>query len=275
MSWLIIWLRRFSERGGLFYSITFILVIAGVSLIFIGGRITESIGIAVVATALISFIYDQIFLKRLTIRYLDILKSATESGIRMIYKDRETALPDIKKAINIAHSKIQLLGIALTDFVGQKWFEDSLESLKNIPITIQILMLDRFSEAAKVRAEREQPTIEPDRERKLFMDLRNAVEFFNFYRVQNSDKVAMTIEEPRYYSWSPMIFLVIVDESDMFVEQYHLGIETETTHAWPTCIGKNVPVFRLARGSKYFELMQSHYNYLWNQFDPKKKKQIP
>jgi len=194
---------------------------------------------------------------------IDIVKGATKSNLINIYFDRKEAIKDMDKKIADVQNEIFLLAVSGTDLFQinaplKNNFKKKVISEHFKEKKCRILILDPFSQAAKERAEVEQPTTE-------YYDSNIKSDIFRAMTEIDDLKKSNAPIEARFYSQTPIAFILRVDDF-LFLEMYHLGHVMES-YQLPTeslgCIGRQIPVFLFDSNSNLFERMISHFDQIW------------
>lgn len=139
-------------------------------------RVAEVVGAAVIVTGIASALHDYILYKRVTYKYFRLLEGTNKAGIVNIFPDRDSALKEIKELIPLARREINLLGVSLTDFMSPE-FRRNIDNFVGSNITIRVLFLDKNSEGASKRAQREEGE-KNIKDTQLYSDLKTCERFF-------------------------------------------------------------------------------------------------
>lgn len=222
-------------------------------------RVAEVVGTTVIVTGLASAFLDYILYRRVTYKYFKLLEGANRAGIINIFPDRETALKEIKELIPLARKEVNLMGVSLTDFMSPE-FRRNIDNFVGSNLGIRVLFLNWSSDAAKERARREEGEKDIG-DTQLYADIRTCQRFFEDLerRLTSGDKLKL---EYKMYKDSPSMLIVNIDDQ-MFYEPYHLGVEKEEVSPFARCLGKRIPVIQVDKGSRAFNIMKSHFEYVW------------
>jgi hypothetical protein len=226
-------------------------------------RIAEVIGAALLVAAFTSALHDFLLYHRVTYKYFRLLQGAGKSDILNIFPDRESAIKEIKKLIPLTRKEINILGISHTDFIYDAEFRRNINSFVKSNIKIRALFLDKESSEACERAKREEGK-EDIKETQLYSDLESCERFYNELKKKLQKQNSTLQLEYKRYSRQPSLFIVIIDDV-MFYEPYHLGVEREEEAPFAYCLGKRVPVLQVDKRARAFNIMKSHFDYLWSQ----------
>lgn len=210
-------------------------------------------------------------------------------GIKSIYKDRGTSdkvyRKDLIRYLNQVpdNQEVKIIGVTLARFFGPDYDKEILSLFLEMidrGITFKLLVIDPRSKAAIKRAETDQKewldkhgyvscTIFKD----LLTVLRKVKEPTADWCINESirQKIKDSISL-RLYNTNPVCHLIILS-TYVFVEQYHNGggeyirkklLEYKQYSNLPNYTGF-VPVLRVKKHSLYGELMNSHFDNLWNE----------
>lgn len=195
---------------------------------------------------------------------INVIEGAVNSDIINIYANREQALKDMATKIEGSNKHMFLLAVSGTDFFTlngalTKQFEKkflSPRSFEDEEETVRVLLIDPFSQAAKERAEIEQPLTNY-----YNSDIKSDT-FKAIQRIKELKEKKAKIDA-HFYSHTPILFVLRVDDY-MFIEPYHLGyVETAGTLG---CIGKQVPLFLVTSKSSMFERLCKHFENIWEDY---------
>lgn len=258
------------RKERVFYRYFFFLIVIGLLLVILafaiqqnsfGSRIAEIIGAALLVAAFTTALHDYILYQRVTYKYFRLLEGGGKSDILNIFPDRESAIKEMKTLIPSTRREINILGISHTDFIYDAEFRRNINSFVRSNIKIRALFLDKESEAARERARREEGK-EDVKETQLYSDLVSCERFYGELKKRLDEQKSTLQLEYNCYSTQPSLFIVIIDDV-MFYETYHLGVEKEEEAPFAYCLGKRVPVLQVDRRARSFNIMKSHFEYLW------------
>jgi len=268
--------RVFYEYFSFLIAIGLLLVILGFIIQHpFGSRIAEIIGAALLVAGFTTALHDYILYQRVTYKYFRLLEGAGKADILNIFPDREAAIKEIKTLIPSVRRGIDILGISHTDFIYDGEFRRNINSFIRSNIKIRALFLDKESKASSERTRREEAK-DNIKDTQLYSDLVNCERFYDDLKKRlddlkkNPDQRTILQLEYNHYKTQPSLFIVIIDDV-MFYEPYHLGIEKEEEGPFARCLGKRVPVIQVDTRARVFQIMKSHFEYIWQQ----SKKQAP
>ncbi len=228
-------------------------------------------------------------------KHNQILSGAIARDVKQIYAKRAEGLQDIVN--DLRQSKhIKMLGISLREYFvpSGHYYRDMEEVLdgviKSKDKSIQILLINPYSEQATIRAERESEKPFSDQNRYedsgLYADVWQAIRYLSGWekdlsqgekttQIVSSEHQNSTSEprriEARVYNSAPACFLVITDKHT-YIEQYHYGMPKSGL------VGGNFPLLKfptlgMSSGADAGTLvatsvahhLSGHFDYIWNQ----------
>lgn len=226
----------------------------------------------------------------------NIIKACNFAGIESIIVSREDQ--ELKLLIENCFKdtkNIFLQGIAFPELLDYTIAPETeaKKRLRNSAISLSVLLLNPESNAAKRRAQIEDPdqitgnwkTIENINrtidDLTLFARSRIEDKYSNnnvdwkqkiSELMKNNGEFITTIKESinfnvKLYDFDPIVFIIGTDNY-MFSEQYHFGRPNFIKYT-ATCIGGHVPVLLYKKDSKAYLCLKSHFDYVWKSSETK------
>ncbi|MDO8614548.1 MAG: hypothetical protein Q7T33_02275 [Dehalococcoidia bacterium] len=182
-----------------------------------------------------------------------IVDGAIGSGIVNIFPNRREpdAISAVARELRRAKGEVKIIGVGLPDFFHQRkadYYPDICVLLEGKGAKLRILILDPESPAAKERGEIERQFLTRD-------EINDSIRTIETLR---KDDLPI---EPRHYGGRPINFMVCT-ETYLFLEQYHCGRSSDLKPG--ECIGARVPLIQFSFDSRTYEVMNSHFEYLWS-----------
>jgi len=245
--------------------------LAGLGLLAHIARGLEVVGIAFIAVALTAPISEYFQLRTFSQR-MSILRGAQDSGITMILQSR---LEEAEAFTAILHeefdkaSTISLLCVAFPEALGiLPYAEPVADKLEDPKIPVRILLLNPEGEAARQR-------MEVETGRATIGDIERSVDNLRWILRRRAKTAKVDYPRDRFdyelagrlgmsvhlYDFPPSAFMFMTDEC-LLLEQYHLGRLPDTWEGEP--IGRRVPLLRFAPHSKTYQIMEQHFDHVWN-----------
>jgi hypothetical protein len=232
------------------------------------------IGSGIFITTLVSSILNFYFQEEVK-RHFSIISGSDRSGIVRVYPKRESAMPEINSEIQKARGRLKFLSIAGTNFfVPESRILNELYEMCNSDsnIEVKILLLDPRSMHAVDRTLLEEginiPQVNissidyPNKKlcEDIILSIRQLEKILEEKDKKHKDNFKIEI---RTYNTSPILLMVQVNDRS-FIEQYHYGISEEYIETTLTrCLGKKVPIIEFQMNSLPYQLVSSHFEYLW------------
>jgi hypothetical protein len=237
---------------------------------------------ALLATGMVSILYDHLFVRRVIGGYFEILKAAAGLELDRIYVDRSQALEDITSELRGAGGNIKIMCVSGSDFFETGPAADAISDLVVMRkhAYLRFLLLKPSSRYAFLRAwvEEKYSTIQEDQDKLDVGELTPDYKRDEFRESAMQVRIdaaraalrnmSATIKAPtklsaRFYVYQPSIFLVAVNNW-IFVEQYHWGVDRDFVRgAIQPCIAKRVPVLKFRRSSFNGMIFESHFDRVW------------
>ena len=242
----------------------------------------RAIGGALLATGLVSFLYDYLFVRRVIGGYFELIKAAANLELDRIYIDRGHAMKDIASELQRAHGNVKVACVAGSDFFERGEAAQALADLITWRhnVHVRFLLLKPTSFYARLRAwleEKYDVNREPQETldggcvtpnyarnefnssamRRRLTNARGALK--NLYRLTQ----APTKLSARFYRYQPSLFIVAVNHW-IFVEAYHWGVDRDySPDPIEPCMAKRVMLLKLRRGSFNGAVFENHFDRLW------------
>ncbi|MDP3061934.1 MAG: hypothetical protein Q8O40_01790 [Chloroflexota bacterium] len=233
----------------------------------IAATLLLGLGAGALTTTFVTVVLNVVFAEQTQQRFAVV--GATEaSGIHAIYEDRREALPEINKVVERTGKNIDLLAIAGTDFFAQgcalittmnQWCENDAN------MQIRVMLLDPRSPHAVERAIIEEgkspsftyPTSQMYGRIDTALQQLEALLVYKTSHRKHNNRICI-----RLYDAAPVMLFVQAD-GEVFVEQYHCGIEHPVGPPALMWLGKQVPILQFRPGARAAKLYQLHFDYLW------------
>lgn len=225
---------------------------------------------------------------------IEILAEAKRSGIVHVFESRRKD-PNFKKELLKQFRKIPergeliLMSNSCRDFFGNsadpEYIKEIFKILKK-DVKFKVLLLDPTSRAAKDRALVEQKDIVKDKDKgyiysAIFREIKNVANILQDPSewVQKDEMTARILKQVhvRFAPYDPTTQLIITNKYT-FIEQYHRGGDKKIRNALDdegiplvNCFGGFVPILMVENTSFFSNLMQSHFNNIWNAPDVEKR----
>jgi hypothetical protein len=195
----------------------------------------------------------------------DVVTHALENGLVDVLPPRRVkqvaAWRDITSAIQQARGDVWICGICLKEFLdGQNPINRILRELliNDEKINFKLLLLDPFTQAARMRSTAEQGADVVYEEGQLFTDIVGSMASIRaLYR--EADRKKQFKIEARFCNVMPPAY-VIGSPDSLFLEVYHFGRGATDG----PCIGGFVPLLRFNNSCDMYRRVAEHFKYMWN-----------
>ncbi|MBT7617774.1 MAG: hypothetical protein HN590_10880 [Calditrichaeota bacterium] len=224
-----------------------------------------------------------------------IINACHNYGIENLFEGRKynKSYGRIRRSVNDAFentNNLWLLGIAFPELLNPESASDSAAKrcLKDTRVNVEVILLNPDSEAARRRAEIEDPDEicdEGETIRNIRSTIYNHVKIIMRARLENRygkewkiiiNEFRTSMDENDFFNkiieaikirikiteLDPIAFVITTDNT-LFSEQYSFG-RPDVMDTTATCIGGYLPILQYKRSSCGYDFLKSHFNYVWN-----------